>query len=123
MASIAHLRQQRDIIQAEVIRAEANQKKAQQEASRLQNELKRINNLIAQEQQKEPNITDHAVVRYFERVYGFNMDEIRAEILNTNIKAQIKAFCSGRFPSGSGWTAIVKQNTIISIITNESENS
>lgn len=58
----------------------------------------------------------HAVLRYLERKLGINLDEIRAEILNEQILAQIEQFGSGKFPLDGGLKAVVKQNVVVSVI-------
>lgn len=42
----------------------------------------------------EPYVSDHAVIRYFERVYGLDIAALRAEILTPEVKAAILAGAS-----------------------------
>lgn len=39
---------------------------------------------------REPRITDHAVLRYLERFYGFNIEEVRSRLMTRNVVAGIQ---------------------------------
>jgi len=43
----------------------------------------------------EPYVTDHAVLRYIERKYGFDIDAIRKEMLTPQVKAAMKVGAKG----------------------------
>ena len=63
-------------------------------------------------------IADHAIVRYFERVKGFNIKDIEKEILTQemiNIISQIGG--SGTYPSSNGeFKVCMKNYTVTTII-------
>lgn len=59
--------------------------------------LKFLNNkkemLQKQNQEYENNkikVSDHAIVQYFQRVLGYNIDEIKKEILSNNLEERYK---------------------------------
>jgi len=43
-------------------------------------------------------ISDHAIVRYFERVLGFNIDEIRKIMVPESAEIYVRTFGGGLFP-------------------------
>lgn len=62
-------------------------------------------------------ISDHAIVRYFERVKGDNMDEIRNKILPPEVVAMIKTLGgNGTYPN-DGFSIVVKNHNVITIKT------
>lgn len=48
----------------------------------------------------EPKVSDHALLRYLERVYKLDIDSLRREILNENVKTAIRAGASAVFIAG-----------------------
>lgn len=71
--------------------------------------FKKTNNLIS--------VSDHAILRYIERVKGIDMDKIKSEILTPEF-CDIYASMSidGEFPNGHGLKYRVKNGRIITII-------
>lgn len=60
-------------------------------------------------------VTEHALLRYLERIKGINMDDIRKEILNdTIVSLHSKLGASGEYPCDN-FRAVMKNNTIITI--------
>jgi len=63
----------------------------------------------------ELKVTEHAMLRYFERVLGFNLEEIEEKIVSEISEAQ-KELGNGTYPSGV-FKVVVKENTIVTIIS------
>lgn len=61
-------------------------------------------------------VSDHAVLRYLERVLGLNLDDVRAEILSSGVEAQIRQLGSGKYPLKGGGKAVVNGNVIVTVI-------
>jgi len=60
-------------------------------------------------------ITEHAIVRYFERVKGYDLDEIEKEILSPDIGKQIQQLGGTGTVIHDKFKIIVKDNTVITI--------
>ena len=62
-------------------------------------------------------VTDHALVRYIERGYGIDMDELRAEIVTPEMAKLIKQAKTGTFPMGGefGLRIVVRDKTVITV--------
>lgn len=89
------------------------QREAQSAADQLQKVKAEIKAL------KDPQIievTDHAVVRYAQRVMDLDIDAIRAKILTDDVKNQINAMGSGKYPIGNGFKAVCCGEKIVSVI-------
>lgn len=71
----------------------------------------------------ETVVTDHALVRFMERVMGLDVHEIiDKHILNDNVRSTINAIGqNGKFPIDENSIAIVQNNTIVTIIPTSEE--
>lgn len=77
------------------------------------------NNAAVVERQ-EVDISDHAVLRYMQRVVGFDMDTIRAEMIPAITHKAIESLGDGKYPielNGMKYCAIVCGGTIVTITT------
>jgi len=93
----------------------------QEHAGKLQRELKDLNNAAS----KEPRVSDHALLRYCERVMGANLAEIRHALL-IQTADKIGVLGSGSFPISTPYgkaTAIVRESTIVTVLTNDSDDN
>lgn len=76
----------------------------------LENKLKQIS--------IEPRVSEHALIRYVQRVYGIDMEKIESEILTEANKKAARSVINGKIPLGNGFRAVVKNMTIVSIVDN-----
>lgn len=60
-------------------------------------------------------ISDHAIVRYFERALGFNIQKIKEELLTDELKERIEVVGDGAYKSGD-YNLIVRNNIVVTII-------
>lgn len=73
---------------------------------------------------KKPNkkplqVSDHAVLRYIERVMEIDIEKIKAIILSDRAKAFAdNGFGDGTFPNGDH-RAVVKDKMIVTVLENE----
>lgn len=58
-------------------------------------------------------ISEHAIIRYIERVIGINIDEITNKILTPEIEAMYNNLGSGKFPIEGGKARVVIKNNVI----------
>lgn len=64
---------------------------------------------------QEPMVTEHALLRYIERIYGVDMNELKAEILTPSLTSTIRKLGSGKYPLPLGGSAVVKGLHVVSI--------
>lgn len=63
----------------------------------------------------KPRVSEHALVRYFERVKGFNMEEVTQEILSEPVLNLVeKLGGSGTYPN-KGFSVVMKDNMVVTI--------
>lgn len=61
------------------------------------------------------NITDHALVRYMERVMGLDLDNIRAEMLPPERAKFIAQNPNCRIPAGGGMHLMVRDGNVVTV--------
>lgn len=114
-ADLKQLQVRRTKLQAEVSRLDTERKAAQKAHSEAQRELKRLDGEILRSTSGEPIVSEHAMLRYIERVMGINLECVQNEILTDQRKALIKQLGSGRYQMGDH-TIVVKDNIVVSIL-------
>lgn len=75
------------LLKEEIATRQKEQASIERELEGLKEELTRLNNEV-------PRVTDHALVRYMERAYGFDMGKLRDEILTRERIGAINAGAS-----------------------------
>ena len=63
-------------------------------------------------------ISDHALVRFLERVYGINLDEVKAKILSVDDYKKIKHLKKFKIIR-DGYSLILENGVVITILTKE----
>ena len=80
----------------------------------------RIKQLEAATNEAEIVVTEHAYLRWFERAMGFDLLEVKKQMLPPNVEALIKG--SGgtcRVNTRDGFTLVVKNKSVISVMGGE----
>lgn len=80
---------------------------AQNKVNKLQEQI------ISLEQKKSLTVTDHAVLRYIERVMGINLENIREEIL-MQTESLYDKLGDGKYPIEGG-RAVITNSTVVTI--------
>ncbi len=104
----------------EFVVAKERQSEASKTASEKQNKVNNLKTKIAAltTSHPEPVVSEHALLRFVERVYGVDLSAMKNEILSDNIKALIDQFQTGRFPIPNyDCVAVVKNRVIVTIET------
>lgn len=119
------LQSQRDKTRASLELARAEQRDANKKVNDLHSKLtsleRRIKDLTYKAAEVgEIVVTEHAFLRYFERVLGMDLEEIRKKIVTPEIELQIKTLKSGVFP-GEGYRLRVKDGAVVTLLTNIGE--
>ena len=67
-------------------------------------------------------ISEHAIIRYLERVYGLDLEKIKEEILPASIAVQAKRIGNGRY-GVTGHTVLIKDNVAITVLTDVKDDN
>lgn len=68
---------------------------------------------------KVPIVTEHAMLRYVEHVYGINLEDIQNNILTDRNVLAYKTLGNGRYPVGdigSGCKAVIKNGSVVTVV-------
>ena len=78
----------------------------------IENQIKQI-----QESNKGVTMSEHAMLRYIERVLGFELSQITDKILTPEFNKAVRAMGDGKIPMPDGARAVVKNGVIVTIET------
>jgi hypothetical protein len=89
----------------------------QKELSSKLNSIKQINSEIEKlNQQDGIRVSEHAIVRYLERVKGLDIEQIQSEILTDSILKLIEVLgVNGTYPN-NGFSVVIRNNTVTTIL-------
>jgi len=90
---------------------------AKSELNKYTSQLASVNNQINQLKDKDIIISEHAILRYMERVMGVDMEAIKERVLTNTVKTMIGNMGNGKYPINGGGKAVVRNNTIITVET------
>ena len=82
---------------------------AERNLGKIREEIKKL---------KEGNkiiVSEHAMLRYIERVLGIDLKEIERRILTDEVKEQYKIVGNGRFPINDEFRALIRDNVVVTI--------
>jgi len=90
---------------------------SQKELSQKLNSIKQINSEIEKLNQQEGiRVSEHAIVRYLERVKGLNVEEIQKEILTDTVLKLIEVLGgNGTYPN-YGFSIVIRNNIVTTIL-------
>jgi predicted transcriptional regulator len=64
-----------------------------------------------------PVVSEHAQLRYLERVQGLDLQAVQNAILTRPVVEAAMRMGDGKFPSGDGFRAVVRSNTVVTVET------
>jgi chromosome segregation ATPase len=110
-------------LKTQILKLEAESKTLSDEIKGKQKDFSTVTNKIKTLKTKletiqlssaEPIVSEHAILRYLERVRGIDLEEIKKEILDDKAKEHIK-FAKSCKIKRSDHTLIVRDNTIVTV--------
>jgi predicted transcriptional regulator len=110
------LMKQRGALDVKLKELNNQQNLLQQEKKLLKQQILKLEENIDKIREKDLTVSDHAVVRYLERIEGLKVQDIKEKI-----KASIEEYVNtlgntGKFPIGDGAQAIVEDNVVVTIV-------
>jgi hypothetical protein len=61
------------------------------------------------------SVSDHAIVRYMERVAGMDVEKMKEQIAKS-VSPSVKALGDGRYPCCEGIRAVVDNNVVVTMV-------
>jgi hypothetical protein len=94
--------------------------KGHQEAlNKMDKDLTRLRNRL-EGFSSNPIMTEHSMLRYFERVLGYNLKELEESIIDENTKKTIRTIGNGKIEK-NGFVLIIKNYSVLTVIKKEKE--
>ena len=110
------------ILEQKKIGIYASLNKLEKDKIKVENEISGIQQIINSLKIREIKISSHCILRYFEMILGYNLDEIKAKILTDKIKEQYFVLGDGNYQNGN-FALVIKNDTVITLIDNKDGES
>lgn len=129
---MSRLRQREELKQLESLHArlvgkisglEVQQNETKKELSTLKQELNSVNQKIrALKHQSELIMSEHAILRYVERVLKIDLDSLVTSVVeDSDLLRQVETLGNGTYPMKNGdYKVVVKNNVIITVVGKDS---
>lgn len=114
-ATLKQLQSRRAALEAEYAGVIEEQRAVSKKQIQIQAGMQAIDKQIKDLSATDPVVSEHALLRYLERVKGLDLDQARAEVLTPDLVAKIKVIKSGKIPVPGGFRAIVKNSVVVTI--------
>jgi len=99
-----------ETLNIEIANKQREQHQKREAINKLKLEISKINN------NNDLKVSEHTIVRYFERVKGFNIEEIQNEILSDNVVKLVEQLGgNGSYPN-EGFSVVIKNNTVTTVV-------
>lgn len=123
---LKNLQSQKTEAQAELKMVESERRGLDDKIGKVKARLKSLDRQITElkDSSATPVVSEHAMLRYFERVLGYDLEEIKKQILSEKTIEQIRVLRSGRFPAthnGFHFKLRVKDRVVITVLTDGEE--
>jgi hypothetical protein len=85
----------------------------------LKSEVKNYNRLAKKLDlltKKDTVVSDHAVIRFFERAMGFDIEQVRERIVTNSLNDAIKATGDGKYPICEGLQVVVRNGVAVTVL-------
>jgi len=110
-ASVKALRDEKQALDEKINKEQGTINKLQKDIERIKSAAQSNGKLV---------VSEHALLRYFERVMGFNLEEIKKRIVPESVSNAIKTVGSGTFPTETHRLK-VKDGVVITILTDDEQ--
>jgi predicted RNase H-like nuclease (RuvC/YqgF family) len=87
-------------------------KRERETVSRLQREIDRL-----KRRTEKLVVSEHAILRYVERVMGLDLEEIKKKILPSDLEEKVRIIGNGIFPCGGTHKIKVSEGVVVTILT------
>ena len=64
---------------------------------------------------KEVKVSEHAMLRYLERVEGLDMEALKEKVIPKDLREKFKVLGNAKIPVGNSHRAVMKDNVIVSV--------
>lgn len=112
---LKHFQTQRNEVEALYKNAKAKMVDAQREMEKYNLQMKNLDASISK-LQNDIVISEHAYLRYFERVLGYDLEDVKNQIITAEVDQLIRQMGSGTYPTDTHKVR-VKDNTVVTVLS------
>lgn len=99
-----------EVLKTEIAIKQREQTQKQNDIERLRIEISKLDN------SQNIKVSEHAIIRYFERVKGFNIEDVEKDILSDSVLNLIdKLGGNGKYPN-KDFSVVMKDFTVVTIL-------
>jgi chromosome segregation ATPase len=117
---IEELAFKRNDLNAQMSALITERKKADDRIKEIAQHISNIDKLIAGIRRDlkscKVGITDHALLRYLERIHGFDVEEVKKRLLTDKLRTSMQMYGKGKITE-NGITYIFRDNAVVTIMT------
>jgi hypothetical protein len=120
---LKHLQVRQSDVEKILSRARKQQQISGKEIQKYSTMLRDIDREITKLKQKakDPIVSEHAMLRYFERCLGFDLELVKKDILAGSMCQIIRELPNGKFPqestAGQNFRVVAKEGVVVTIET------
>lgn len=117
---LKHLQSRKAKIEIQLKELKREARETQEAVANHKLKLQGINRQIEdiEKNSRELVVSEHALLRYLERVKGIDLDSIRQEMLSDKTQTMYRALGPGMYPiEGAGAKMVIKGTTVVSVVT------
>ena len=112
---LKQLQTQASTLEADLQCLADEQMNAASKKDQVSERLKAIQSEMELLKKTEPVISEHAIIRYLQRVKGLDIEEIKNAMLDDRLKHAIVTLGDGKYPIGNGHYVVVKNRVIVTV--------
>lgn len=120
---IASLKKRLAKIDVSLDELKAEQRQLNTRTNELLEEKKRLEELVQSLIPKKLTVSEHAILRYIERVMGIDVDAVRQLIANDKVESVVATLGDAKIPLGNSAYAVVKNHTVVTVTTVDPEKA
>lgn len=88
----------------------------QKRVSALISQRDKVKAEIKRSEQGPPVVSEHAILRYLERKYELDIEEVKREIITDKVLLLVRQLGDGKYPLEIGGKIVIKNNVVVSVI-------
>lgn len=108
-----------ELLQAELADLKGQKAQINHRIKEVVNTIKGINVQLQKNIGSYVEVSDHAIVRYLERVKNMDIVALKKEIVPANIAKAMMMLTDGSFPISADFKIVVKNKTVITVLPND----
>jgi len=112
---LKHLQVRKSQLEIELKELRDRSKELDKKITDINTSLNRVNKEMNDLHEQQPTISEHAILRYAERVLGIDIDKIKKDLLTDENVKIINQLRNCKLPIGNKYKVVVRNKVIITV--------